>query len=78
MKVKQYKEEMTFLNCLRKLNPIEIVGVGLLLGVTLLENEAQEVKFEDGEALNRLLEGFKNATERTRKRLLKIMKDATR
>lgn len=78
MKVKQYKEEMTFLNCLRKLNLIEIVGVGLLLGVTLLENEAQEAKIEDSEALDRLLEGFKNATERTRKRLLKIMKDATR
>lgn len=78
MKVKQHKEYMSFLNCLRKLNPIEIVGVGMLLGVKVLHEDAQDAKLEDSETLNALVEGFKAATPKARKRLLKIMKDATR
>lgn len=75
---KVHKRVMLFLDLLVKLEPTEALGVARALNLKFMEykgTKAEGLSFDD--ILSETIDGFVKASNRTQKRILKIMKAAT-
>lgn len=74
-----HKRLFTFLDLLVQLEPTEALGVAKALNLKFMEYKgakAEGLSFDD--ILSETVDGFIKASKRTQKRILKIMKAATK